>query len=181
MIGQVLEGVDQAAAHSILAGEQEREEDHAHLTVAEFPAAFPFGVLNRLEPSVKHAGDFAAVCHVDLAVGSTLNEPLEGDLTSLDSPVDLGSGDGEREVDELEGTGDIPVLVTDLPGGDRGDVISTEDTQGGVHVEMAGGHHDGMSLSIGADPIAEVLAGDPILDIKVKAVRCMSGKATSRG
>lgn len=180
MIGQVLEGVNQAAAHSILAGEQEREENHSHLTVTEFPAAFPFGVLDRLEPSVKHAGDFTAICHVDLAVGSTLNEPLEGDLTGLDGPVDLGSRNGEGEVDEFEGTGDIPVLVTDLPGGDRGDVISTEDTQRGVHVEVTGGHHDGMSLPIGVDPITEVLAGDLVLDVKVKAVWGMSGKATSR-
>ena len=107
---------------------------------------------------------------MDLTVGSTLDEPLESDLTSLDGPVDLGSGEGERKVDELEGTGNIPVLVTDLPGGFRGDVISTEDTQGGVHVEVTGGHHDGMGLSIGADPIAEVLAGDPVLNVKVKTV-----------
>jgi len=170
MVGQVLEGVDQTTAHSILACEQEREEDHSHFTVTEFFAALPFWILDGLEPTVKHAGGFTAVCHVNFAVGGTFDEPLEGDLTSLDGPVDFGSGEGKREVDELEGTGDIPVLVTDLLGGGSGDVISTEDAQGCIHVEMAGDHHNGMGFSIGTDPIAEVLTGNLVLDIKVEAV-----------
>ena len=170
MIGQVLEGIDQAAAHSILAGEQEREEDHGHLAVTELPAALPFGVLNSLEPAVKHAGNFTAVCHMDLALGGRLDEPLEGDLASLDGPVDFGSGKGEREIDELESTSDIPVFVTDLPGGCSGDVISAEYTQRGVHVEVTGDHHDGAGLSIGGEPIAEMITGDLVLDVKIKAV-----------
>lgn len=172
VISQVLEGIDQAAAHCVLAGEQEREEDHGHFAVTEFLAALPFGILDSLEPTVKHAGGFATVCHVDLALGSSLNEPLEGDLTSLDSPVDFSSGEGKREVDEFKGTCDIPVLVTDLPGGDRGDVISTEDPQGGVHVEVTGDHHDGTGLSVGGHPIAEVLTGNLVLDVKVKTATC---------
>jgi len=166
----VLEGIDQAAAHRILAGKQEREDDHGHLTVTELLAAFPFGILNSLEPTVKHAGRFTTVCHVDLALGGSLNEPLEGDLAGLDSPPNLCSGKGKREVDELEGTSDVPVFVTDLLSGDSRDVISAENTQGSVHVEMAGDHHEGACLSIGGGPIAEMLAGDPVLDVKVKAV-----------
>jgi len=170
MISQVLEGIDQTTAHSILAGEQEGEDDHGHFTVTEFLAALPFWILNGLKPAVEHAGNFTTICHVDLALGSSFNKPLEGDFTSLDSPVDFGSGEGNREVDELEGTGDIPVLVTNLLGGGSGNMISTEDTQGGIHVKMTGDHHEGMGLSIGADPGAEMLAGDPVLDVKVKAV-----------
>jgi hypothetical protein len=170
MISQVLEGIDQAAAHSILAGEQEREDDHGHLAVTELLAALPFGILNNLEPGVKHAGRFTAVCHVDLALGGSFNEPLEGDLTSLDGPPNLGSRKGKREVYELEGTSDVPILVTDLLGSDSGDMISAENTQGSVHVEVTGDHHEGTRLSIGGGPIAEMLTGDLFLDIKVKAV-----------
>jgi len=141
MISQVLEGIDQTAAHSILAGEQEGKDDHGHFTVTEFLAALPFGILNGLKPTVKHTGNFTTIFHVNLAFGSSLNKPLEGNFTSLDGPVNFGSGEGNREVDELEGTGDIPVLVTDLLGGDSGNVSSAEDTQGGIHVEMTGDHH----------------------------------------
>ena len=169
VIGQVLEGIDQTAAHGILAGKQEREEDHGHLTVAELLAALPFGILDSLEPAVKHAGGFAAICHVDLALRSSFDEPPEGDLTSLDSSVDFSSGKGKGEVDELEGAGDIPVLVTDLSGGGGGDVISAEDTQGSIHVEVTGDHHDGTGLPVGGDPIAEMFTGNPVLDVKVKA------------
>jgi len=170
MISQVLEGIDQAAAHRILAGEQEREDDHGHLTVTELPAAFPFGILNILEPTVKHAGRFTAVCHVDLTLGGSFDEPLEGNLTGPDSPPNFCSGKGKREVDEFEGTGDVPVFVTDLLGGGSRDVVSAENTQGSVHVEMAGDHHEGAGLSIGGGPIAEMLAGNPVLDVKVKTV-----------
>ena len=173
VISQVLEGIDQPAAHSILAGEQEREEDHGHLAVTEFLAALPFGILDSLEPAVKHTSWFTTVCHVDLAFCSSLDEPFEGDLASLNGPVNFGSREGKREIDEFEGAGDIPVLVTDLPSGDRGDVISAEDTQGRIHVEVTGDHHDGAGLSVGSDPIAEVLTGNLVLDVKVKAAGYM--------
>ena len=168
MVSQVLEGVDQAAAHSILAGEQEREDDHCHFAVTEFPAALPFGILDSLEPTVKHAGDFTTVCHMDLAIGSSFNKPLEGNLTSLDSPPDFGSRYGKREVDELKGTGDVPIFVANFLGGSFGDMVSAKHTQGGVHVEMTGDHHDGMRFAIRADPVAEMLAGDLVLNVKVK-------------
>ena len=180
MISQVLEGIDQAAAHSILAGEQEREDDHGHLAVTEFLAALPLGMLNSLEPTVKHAGRFTTICHVDLALGGSFNEPLEGDLASLDSSPDFGTGKGEREVDELEGTSDIPVFVTDLLGGDSRDMVSAENTQGSVHVEVAGDHHERTWLSIGGEPTAEMLTGDPVLDVKVKAVKDVRVKVRHR-
>ena len=166
----MLEGVDQAAAHGVLAGEQEREDDHGHLAVTELLAAFPFRILDRLEPTVKHTSRFTTVCHVNLALGSGFNEPLEGDLTSSDSPPDFGSGKGKGEVDELEGTGDVPVFVTDLLGGDSGDVISAENTQGSVHIEVTGDHHERAGVSIGRGPITEMFTSDPVLDAKVKAV-----------
>lgn len=178
MVSQVLEGVDQAAAHCILTGEQEREEDHCHLAVAEFFTALPFRILNGLEPTVKHASGFATVCHVDLAFCRCFNEPLEGNLASSDGPPDFCSRKGKREVNELEGAGDIPILVTDFLGGDRGNVISAEHTQRGVHVEMTCDHHDWMGFSVGADPITEMLSGNLVLDVKVKAVGRVSVSAT---
>ena len=171
VISQVLEGVDQATAHSVLAGEQEREEDHSHFAVTEFPAALPLGILDRLKPTVKHAGGFTAVCHMDLALGSSFNEPLEGNLTGPNGPPDFCSRQCKGKVDKFEGPCDIPVFVTDFLGGDCGDVISTKYAQRGVHVEMAGDHHDGMSLSISGNPIAEVLAGDFVLNVKIEAAR----------
>ena len=171
MVSQVLEGVDQAAAHRILTGEQEGEDDHCHLAVTEFFTTFPFGILNGLEPTVKHACGFTAVCHMDLAFGGGFNEPLEGNLTSLNCPPDLCSREGEREVYELKGASDIPILVANLLRGDLGNVISAEYTQRGVHVEMTGDHHDGMGFSVGGEPITEVLSGNLVLNVKVKAVK----------
>ena len=107
---------------------------------------------------------------MDLALGGGFNKPFEGDLTSLDGPPDFCSGDGKREVDEFEGTSDVPVFVTDFLGCDSGDVISAEDAQGGVHVEVTCDHHEGACLSISRRPIAEMFAGDPVLDVKIKAV-----------
>ena len=107
---------------------------------------------------------------MDLALGGSFDEPLEGNLTCLDSPPNFCSGKGKRKVDELEGTGDVPVFVTDLLGGGSRDMVSAENAQGSVHVEMAGDHHEGACLSIGGGPIAEMLAGNPVLNVKVKTV-----------
>jgi len=55
--------------------------------------------------------------------------------------TDLGSRDGEREVDELESESDLPVLVRDRMLLLVGEVLSAEDSEGGLHVEVANREH----------------------------------------
>jgi hypothetical protein len=110
--------------------------------VAKVALALVRRVVEQLDPLVKQAGRLAAVGHLDFAVFRGEREPVHGSLARLDGLVDFRAGEGEREVDELEGLGDVPVLVVDLLGGFVGDVVSTEDTQRGVHVEETSGEHE---------------------------------------
>lgn len=101
MIDQVLETVDQTTTHSVLTGEQEREQNHAHLVVTEVPAALVVGVLEHRDPLVKHTGGELAVVHCDLAVLGSQSQPLERDFTGLYGFVDFRARNSEREVDKL--------------------------------------------------------------------------------
>ena len=106
---------------------------------------------------------------MDPALGSSFSDPFEGNLASLDSPPDFCPRNDQREVDEFESTGDIPILVMNFPGGDFGNVISTKYAEGCVRVEVPSEHHDGMRFSVCIDPITEMLVDNFVLNIKVKA------------
>jgi hypothetical protein len=138
----MLESVNQAAAHGILRREQEGEQDHRHLVIAKVPPAFIRRIVEQRDPLIQHTRRRSSIGHSDLAFASSLFEPVHSHLASLYRSVDFRSGHGEGEIDELEGFGDGPVFVVDFVGSVFGDVIATEDVEGGVHVEEAGSLHD---------------------------------------
>ena len=60
-----------------------------------------------------------------------------------------------------------PVFLINFSSGVLGNMISTEDAQGGIHVHGSGSHHDGLSctrLRSLRKPVFEMLACDSLLD-----------------
>lgn len=90
----------------------------------------------------------------------------------MDGPVDFSTRDREREIDELERDGDRPVFFGDFFGGVCGEVRAAEDAEGGDHVEVADGHHDGFWGRVGevlGEPFGEVFAGDVVHELDIDA------------
>ena len=172
VVGQVLETVDQTARHGVLGSEQEGEDNHGHFAVGELLAAFVGGVAQDLEPFVQHAFSLGTVGNCSSAPRNSKFEPFHRSPTRLLSPVDLGSGNSEGEVDQFQSNSDVPVLVADFLGGLVGEVVSAEDLERSLHVEVTCGHHDflggGVLLGI-VEPEGKVFAGDDVLDVDVHA------------
>jgi hypothetical protein len=90
-----------------------------------------------LDPSVNQASNLSSLGHPDLGPGADTGEHLHSDLPRLDGVVDVRSGDGKGEVDELEGERKEPVLVRDGGGLFGREVLAAEDAEGGLHVEVS--------------------------------------------
>ena len=96
---------------------------------------------------------------------------LHGDLSGLDGIPDIGTGDGEREVDELQSEGDEPVFVRDFLCSFVGNVVAQEHSKRGFHVEVSHGHH--VRLGFGfrvVHPRLEILSVDSLLNGEIDTV-----------
>jgi hypothetical protein len=87
--------------------------------------------------NVQRARNLSSLGHPDLGPGADTGEHLHSDLPRLDGVVDVRSGDGKGEVDELEGERKEPVLVRDGGGLFGREVLAAEDAEGGLHVEVS--------------------------------------------
>lgn len=179
VVREVLQAVDEPAAHRVLAREEEREEHHRHLEVAKVAPALVLRVREVAHPLVEHALRLRARGHRALAQARRALEVRERRLARLDRAVHLRAREREREVDELERDGDQPVLVRDLPRRRVADVRAAEDAEGRVHVEVAREHHDRLRRRVLRglrEPLAEVLARDRVLDADVHARTAKCGE-----
>ena len=163
----MLEAVDQAGTHGVLGSEEEGEDDHGHLVIGEVLAALVRWLLHGTHPVVEHALGLLARGHRDLTLGSGGNKMLHRSLAALDCAVNLGAREREREVDQLESQGDVPVLLGDLARTGVVDVVAAEYPQGSDHVEVAAGKHDWLRRGVGGmllEPLVEELPGNLVLD-----------------
>ncbi len=97
----------------------------------------------RTHSSSKQAGS-PPLAIAALLLAAASSSQYNGHLSGLDGFVDLGSRKCEGEVDKFERQCNCPIFFADFPSGMLGYIVAAENTQGSVHIEMAGSHHDGL-------------------------------------
>lgn len=71
-------------------------------------------------------------------------EMVHGNLASLNGSPNFGTRKSEREVDEFQSEGNLPVVVAHDGDSFLCNMRTAEDTKGSVHVEITGGVHNGL-------------------------------------
>lgn len=178
MVGQVLEHVDDAGAHCILAGKQETEDNKCHFAIVEFSGDLSASIGNCLflcvdkvaNPLINHASNLSTVRNPNFGILACRFEMFHGSFTGLDCTIDFGTGEREWEIDQFKGKCNLPVVVANDLDSLLWDVLTAEDTERSMHVQIASRMHDrlrrGISLGI-LEPKCEMVAGNRVLDFEV--------------
>jgi hypothetical protein len=165
-VGHDLEEPCGSRRGSVLGGEEEGEDGHGDLEVAEpaddhggllrvFALLDGLAVVVRLDhvgdPEVQNALLLAASRHTDLSLGGALGELVQNHVGALLAVPALGEGQDDGEVDELEGGGDEVVVVGDLLDGLLGAVVANEGPAADGGDQQAELLHEGDVLALVGD------------------------------
>ena len=164
-LGANLEEVRGSAAGSVLGSEQKREKSTRDLHVREFTneglrldqvvrrksllgSLEPLlRVDHLLDPGIHDTGDVTSSSHADLGLGSTLGELFHSFTSSPLAVPCARVGEDDGEVDQVEGSGDEIVVISNLLNGRVGHVIASESAKrNGAH-QLAEFVHEGHRLA----------------------------------
>lgn len=179
VIGGQLESVNDGARHGILSSEEERQDDQSNLLVRELSSE-QFGIITTavLDSSsrVDHGSSplvqqtqrlLGGVLHPLLGSGRSSHQVFHDEFSSLDGVVNLGSRDGQGEVDEFQSQSDQPVLFIDLLFLLSSNVWADKDGEGSLHVEISHESHVRLGRRGVVHPLLEKVTVDSFLDRQV--------------